>query len=64
MKHDADFLEPINRDRAVREAPRRGFDVQDDANPKELKRTDREGAIAHHPGHDGNASDGKHERVY
>lgn len=57
MKHDAEFMEPINRDLAARQAARRILDVPENATAAQLKRAYRNAAIEHHPDHKGNTAE-------
>ena len=54
MRHDPDFMKPINRDLAARKAACRILDVEEDADREQLKRAYRNAAILYHPDHNGN----------
>jgi len=56
LKHDLEFMEPINRDLAARRAARRILNVPENASAKQLKRAYRDAAIEHHPDHNGNTA--------
>lgn len=57
MKHDPNFMDPINRDLETRKAACRLLEVQEDASAEELKRAFRRVAVACHPDHVGNTGD-------
>lgn len=57
MKHDPNFMDPINRDLATRKAARRLLEVHESASTEELKRAFRRAAVACHPDHVGNTED-------
>ena len=54
MKHDPDFMAPINRDIEAREAASRILEVRESASIDELKRAYRKAANKYHPDHNGN----------
>jgi curved DNA-binding protein CbpA len=57
MKHDLDFMDPINRDLKARRIARKLLEVSEGANEEELKRAFRRAAVACHPDHVGNTED-------
>jgi len=54
MKHDPDFMDPINRALRARKAACRLLEVHESASEEELKRAFRRAAVACHPDHVGN----------
>jgi len=57
MKHDPDFMDPINRDLKARKVASKLLDVAEGASEEELKRAYRRAAVACHPDHVGHTED-------
>jgi len=57
MRHDPDFMKPINRDLAARKVACRILDVEENADKEQLKRAYRNAAIQCHPDHNANTAD-------
>ncbi len=57
MKHDPDFMDPINRDLEARKVAYRLLEVHENASEEELKRAFRRAAVACHPDHVGNTEE-------
>ncbi|MBN2514087.1 MAG: J domain-containing protein [Sedimentisphaerales bacterium] len=57
MKHDPDFMDKINRDIAARKAACRILEVEENADPQQLKKAYRQAALKHHPDHNDSSSE-------
>ena len=57
MKHNPNFMDPINADLQARKAARQLLEVEEFADKDELKRAYRKAAIKYHPDHSGNTDE-------
>ena len=63
MKHDMNFMDPIQRDLAARRAARRILDVPESADAEALKRAFRKVAGRVHPDHAGNSEEANRQFI-
>jgi hypothetical protein len=57
MKHNADYMEDIDKELSAREAACRILDVSDTADGELLKKAYRRAAVKYHPDHNGNTAE-------
>lgn len=57
MKDERDFMERVNRDIEARKAARKILQVEEDADPDQLKKAYRQAAVRYHPDHNPDSSE-------